>query len=217
MLADIDIWRVANLLIEKDGDEAPIHATIRADELLDEGDMDGLATADVDIYPIPDLTLEALRQLDAGQAEAIVTLLSDEENYQVCELAYEHFGTKDLIVRLNDRANFERFHALGALIVDPTTAIVSLLDHLVRSPMAASLLLGMEENQDIIDLEVRDPNLHGLTLRELRVPLDALILSVHRDGHTLISHDYTQLNIGDQVTVVGSVESLEELMLRFEG
>lgn len=138
-------------------------------------------------------------------------------SYRVCELAYEHFGTKDLIVRLNDRANFERFHDLGALIVDPTTAIVSLLDHFVRSPVAASLLLGMEENQDIIDLEVRDPNLHGLTLRELRLPVDALILSVHRDGHTLISHGYTRLKIGDQVTVVGSLESLEELMLRFEG
>ena len=73
---------------------------------------------------------------------------NDKENYEICEVAYEHFGTKDLVVRLNERSNFEKFHKIGALIVEPSTAIVSLLDHLVRSPVAASLLLGTDENQD---------------------------------------------------------------------
>ncbi len=172
--------------------------------------------SEVDIYPSPELTLDTLHQLDAEHADAIIMLLSDEENYQICELAYEHFGTENLVVRLNDRAKFDRFHELGALIVDPSTAIVSLLDHLVRSPVATSLLLGLEENQDTIDIEVRDPSLHGVALRDLRLPLDTLILSVHRNGHTLISHGYTRLELGDRVTVVGSLTSLDEVMLRFE-
>ena len=75
-----------------------------------------------EIYPISDLNLDSLNKLSAGQAEAIVTMLSDDENYRICELAYEHFGTENLIVRLNDRANFNRFHELGALIVEPATA-----------------------------------------------------------------------------------------------
>ena len=169
-----------------------------------------------DIHSFSRLNLDTLRQLEAGKTEAIVTLLSDEENYRICELAYEHFGTKDLIVRLNDRSNFDRFHKLGALIVDPATAIVSLFDHLVRSPSAASLLLGMEENQDIVDVEVRNPNLHGVALRDLRFPLDTLILAVYRSGRLLISHGYTRLKIGDRVTVVGSLESLDEVMLQFD-
>ena len=179
-------------------------------------DMPELANADTCIQPISGLTLEVLQELDAAHTEAIITLLSDEENYRICELAYEHFGTENLVVRLNDRKNFDRFHKLGVLIVDPSTAIVGLLDHLVRSPVATSLLLGMEENQDIIDIEVRDPHLHGVALRDLRLPLDALILSVHRNGHTLISHGYTRLELGDRVTVVGSLTSLDEVMLRFE-
>lgn len=32
-----------NLLTKKQGDKAPIHAAIRADELLDAGDLDGAA------------------------------------------------------------------------------------------------------------------------------------------------------------------------------
>ncbi|HEX9922403.1 MAG TPA: NAD-binding protein [Anaerolineae bacterium] len=169
-----------------------------------------------DVYSFSKLDLELMHRLEVEKADAIVALLSDKENHEICELAYEHFGTKDLVVRLNDRANFDLFHELGVLIVDPATAIVSLLDHLVRSPSATSLLLGLEKNQDIIDIEVRNPDLHGLTLRDLRIPLDTLILSVHRNGRLLISHGYTRLKIGDRVTVVGSEKSLDEVALHFE-
>lgn len=173
-------------------------------------------SSDVDIYPIQDLSLAALKQLEAGQAEAIVTLLSDEENYQICDLAYEHFGTQNLIVRLNDRANFNRFHELGALIVDPSTALVSLLDHSVRSPSAASLMLGMETNQDVLELEVRNPELDGVAIRDMRLPMDMVILSVRRGEQMLISHGYTRLEVGDLLTVVGSVASLEQMALRLD-
>ena len=172
--------------------------------------------SDIEIYPISDLNLDSLNKLAAGQAEAIVTMLSDEENYRICELAYEHFGTQNLIVRLTDRANFKRFHELGALIVEPATAIVSLLDHFVRSPSAATLLLGMEKDQDVIELEVRNPDLQGIAIRDLRLPLDIHILSVHRRKQMLISHGYTRLEIGDWVTVVGSLASLEQMMLLFD-
>ncbi len=43
-VAQIDIWRSAKLLIDQHGDEAPIFAAMRADELLDASDLDG-ATA----------------------------------------------------------------------------------------------------------------------------------------------------------------------------
>ena len=172
--------------------------------------------SDIEIYPISDLNLDSLNKLAAGQAEAIVTMLSDEENYRICELAYEHFGTQNLIVRLTDRANFKRFHELGALIVEPATAIVSLLDHFVRSPSAATLLLGMEKNQDVVELEVRNTDLQGIAIRDLRLPLDIHILSVRRHGEMLISHGYTRLEVGDLVTVVGSLASLEQIMLRFD-
>ena len=172
--------------------------------------------SDVDIYTIPDLSLGALKQLEAGQAEAIVVMLSDEENYEICSLAYEHFGTQNLIVRLNDRINYNRFTELGALIVDPSTALVSLLDHSVRSPSAASLMLGMETDQDVIELEVRNPELDGVAIRDMRLPLDMVILSVNRRGQMLISHGYTRLDLGDLVTVVGSVDSLEQMALRLD-
>ena len=43
MTSDIDIYRSANELIKQHGDDASIHAAMRADELMDKGDLNGRA------------------------------------------------------------------------------------------------------------------------------------------------------------------------------
>lgn len=48
------------------------------------------------------------------------------------------------------------------------------------------------------------------------MPLDTLVLNVHRDGHALTSHGYTRLRSGDRLAVVGSLEGISELMLKFD-
>lgn len=169
-----------------------------------------------DIHVIPGLSLDALEVLEASKAEAIVLMLTDDENLELCELIYQHVGTKEVVVRLNHHYNFQKFHKLGALIVDPSTAIVSLMDHFVRSPQATSLLLGMQEGQDTIDLEVLNPNLYGLPLRDIKFPADIIILSIRRRGQMIISHGYTRLRKGDWVTMVGSNQSLENMTLLFD-
>ncbi len=43
MVDDLDIYRSANELIEQHGEDAPIRAAMRADELMETGDMEGRA------------------------------------------------------------------------------------------------------------------------------------------------------------------------------
>ena len=43
MTSDLDIYRSANELIEQHGDAADIEAAMRADELMEAGDMEGVA------------------------------------------------------------------------------------------------------------------------------------------------------------------------------
>ncbi len=43
MTSDIDIYRSANLLVKQHGADAPIHAAMRADEMLEAGDLGGYA------------------------------------------------------------------------------------------------------------------------------------------------------------------------------
>ena len=171
---------------------------------------------DFEVLHLDEFNIESLKKLECEKVEAVVLMLSDTKNYELAELIYENIGTKEVIVRLNKRENFNKFHDLGALIIEPTTAMVSLLDHFVRSPNAATLLLGMDEGQDSIDVEVANRDIHGMRLRELRLPSDIIILSVKRKGHIIISHGYTRLRVGDVITLVGGEKSLEEVMFKFE-
>jgi hypothetical protein len=41
MIPEIDIWRVANLMLRRYGHEADIESAIRAEELFEEGDYNG--------------------------------------------------------------------------------------------------------------------------------------------------------------------------------
>ena len=43
MIEDIDLWRAAKLMVDRYGEEAELQAPARADEMHDEGDMDGRA------------------------------------------------------------------------------------------------------------------------------------------------------------------------------
>ncbi len=43
MISNLDTYRSANELIEQHGEDAPILAAMRADELMETGDMDGRA------------------------------------------------------------------------------------------------------------------------------------------------------------------------------
>ena len=43
MIPDLDIYRSAQVLVKQHGDDAPIHAAMRADAMLEKGDLDGYA------------------------------------------------------------------------------------------------------------------------------------------------------------------------------
>ena len=43
MIPDLDIYRSAQALVKQHGQDAPIHAAMRADAMLEKGDLDGCA------------------------------------------------------------------------------------------------------------------------------------------------------------------------------
>jgi Trk K+ transport system NAD-binding subunit len=174
------------------------------------------AVDDIDIVFMDSISLGCLNKLEPKNADTMVLMLSDRENYQWCELIYEQIGTKEIVVRASgDRYYAKKFKALEALVVDPNSAMVNLMDHFVRSPNATSILLGMETDQDAVDVEIRDGSIQGLALRDIRLPSDILILSISRNDQMMITHGYTRLRLGDIVTILGSQESIDKVGLMF--
>ncbi len=194
--------------LKNNGWGVKIAAMRKADEI---GSVD-----DIDIVFMDSISLSCLSKLDPKSADTMVLMLSDRENYQWCELIYEKIGTKEIVVRASgDRYYAKKFKALEALVVDPNSAMVNLMDHFVRSPNATSILLGMETDQDAVDVEIMDATIQGLALRDLRLPSDILILSISRNDQLMITHGYTRLRVGDIVTILGSQESIDKVELMF--
>ena len=59
MTSDLEIYRSAKLLIDRHGDNAVIEAAMMADKMLEQGDLDGLATWN--------RILRAIEELRAGK------------------------------------------------------------------------------------------------------------------------------------------------------
>lgn len=169
----------------------------------------------VEVVHISNLGFDEMKRIGADTADSFVLFYQDIDSLAICELAYEQFGTRHLVVRLHDRKFMKDFHELGALIVEPASMLISLMDHLVRSPIATSIILGMDESQDTVDVEMQNQDYHGMSLRELQVPNDIIILATKRNENPIISTGYTRLRIGDVLTLVGSRESLEKVKLKF--
>ncbi len=172
---------------------------------------------DIEVLQVDEYNKENIAKLDLGNPDSIILLYPDDEkNYEIAEWIYETIGSPNMITRLESGSFANKFKEIGVKVIEPTAAMVNLLDHLVRAPEATNILLGFDENQDTIDVEVRNPDLFGLRIRDLHLPQDVIILSLKRKGNTVITHGYTQLRLGDILTFVGSKDSLEQVRLRFE-
>jgi Trk K+ transport system NAD-binding subunit/Kef-type K+ transport system membrane component KefB len=169
----------------------------------------------MDITSIDKIDLEVLKKLDTGKIEAALLLFDDDKNYQIADLLYEYFGTREVIVRITDKANYQKFKDLNCYVIDPSKAMINLMMQYIKSPTTATLLLGELKGQSSIDIEVRDLTVVGRYLRNIHLPPDVIILSIERNGQIIITHGFTKLELGDIMTVVGSEESLEELELKF--
>lgn len=171
----------------------------------------------VSIAEISEISEETLETIELQTADVVIGLMSDDDNLALCQLNHDRFGVEKVVVRFTEKIEEGRqWHQRGAIVLDPKTTLVTLLEHFVTSPTATSILLGMDPEQDVVEVVVADARLVGVPIRDLKLPLEALILSVTRDGHTLVSHGYTELQLGDLLTVVGPPEVLPETVLYFE-
>lgn len=169
----------------------------------------------IEIRYISDVTVESLSSLITSSTDAIVAALDDDiENLTACEIAFEHFGTPRLIVRLNDFAWADKFTELNVTVLYPTMAMVSLLDEAVRAPQSAALLLHTDPDHDVTQITISDVDIDGLAIRDVRMPDDVVVLGIMRNTQSIVPHGYTVLHLDDEITLVGSPRSLEEVTRR---
>ena len=140
--------------------------------------------------------------------QVVVAMSGDDAaNLDICRAASE-LGVERTVARVADPTLLDDFHELGTLVIDPTAAMVSLLEQAVRTPDTTRLVLHADDERDVTEVTIGRGNVAGRQLRELRLPDDVLVMGVRRRGHVLVPDGFTALRRGDVVTLVGEPGAL---------
>jgi len=158
---------------------------------------------------------DAIKELMNPQTDAIVAMLdNDDSNFDVCQIAFEEFGIRRIVVRLNDIANAPKFEQFNATVIDTASALVNLMNQAVRSPQSTALLMHQDPEYDVVQITITDKDWDGTFLRDLRLPSDVLILEINRNGSKIVPNGNSILHYQDEVTLVGRSTSLSEVTLK---
>lgn len=166
------------------------------------------------VHHITGINEEQLPGLLTSETDAVVTLLSDDsDNLKALEMAYE-MGVPRLVVRPNDLSKASTMAELGALIIDPTSAMVNLLEQTVKAPQNTSILLRQDSGREVVQVTVNNKDIDGMLLRDLRLPSDVLFMDLTRGDSVILPNGYTRVQLDDEITIVGRGDSLTEAVLK---
>ncbi len=172
---------------------------------------------DLNIIRVDEYSPLYLKRIDWKPADAYILLHPDDRvNYRILEWLYENLGPKLVVATVHSAEYMDKMKKLGVITLEPMSALVNMLEHTVRSPQAMEILMGEEGPTDTVDVEIKNPDLVGLHIRDLKLPHDIIILSLKRRNNTVFTHGYTRLRKGDILTIVGSRESLQKVIDHFE-
>ena len=179
---------------------------IRAKELGFEAYNSCLDCQDIEVIPYMD------------RAKSLICVYSDiERNYQVCYHARTTFGIEHVVSRIDIPGEIPRFERLGVTTMNAAVDQATLLSILVRNPDAYELLTRTKDDKEVREVVVRNPAYAGRPLNTLKLPGDLMIMALRRDGQLMVPKGETKLGVGDHLTLVGSLDCVEETRQMLSG
>lgn len=154
------------------------------------------------------VNLDTLDEITNGYlvgASALICTNSDmKTSMKICHTARSQIGLERVISIVTEPAAAIQFENEGVVPVITGQARAHLLTLLARNPSVYELLTRTDDDKEVWEVTVLNPEIEGKTIRDLQLPGDVLILTVRRNGELLVPHGNTELNHGDQITLAGS-------------
>ncbi len=145
-----------------------------------------------------------------GRSRALVCAHSDaDEALEVCQVARGTLGMEPVVALAPGPTAAKRLRAMGVRVYSPTVLLAHMLTLLVRNPDFVHLLTATDDARDVCECLIENPRLAGQRLRDLPLPPDVLVLSIRRGDAFIIPHGNTRLELGDHMTLLGSLSGLE--------
>jgi Kef-type K+ transport system membrane component KefB/Trk K+ transport system NAD-binding subunit len=170
-------------------------------------------------FPVLRIRGEGLdpQQIDLATVRSFLVLgTSDSRNLRFSQEALE-LKIDHVTVLVNDPVHLPKFRNLNVQTFTPALFQPTLLALMASNPDLFTLLSSTREDQQARLLILGNPDLVGLRLQELRLGADLLVLSIRRGSDRLIPHGKTRLEIGDEITILGHRDALQDLARELEG
>jgi Trk K+ transport system NAD-binding subunit len=132
-----------------------------------------------------------------------------EKNYRICSRARTTYGINHVVARLSVPGEISRFEKLGVTPLNAATDQAILLGLVTRNPTMYELLTRTDDARDLCEIAIRNPRYLNRPLREIEFPNDLLVVAVRKGGELIVPTGETVLQRGDQLTVLGPNDCVE--------
>ena len=160
----------------------------------------------------------ALDEAGAATARVLLDLTPDsQDTLEVCRLGKENFDIPVVVSRIADVELIPQLQEIGIKVVQPELATAMALEGAIRYPTAFDVLVNENDDIDVTEVTVGNPRYDKRRLGDIRLPGDALILSLNRDDSVMVPNANTQLKEGDRLGMIGSPASVIEAVTELRG
>ncbi len=154
---------------------------------------------------------DVLVRAGAEQAHALIAVSNASDLIlHVCRLARERFKIPSIVARADDPQLVQDLQVLDVKVVQPAMATAVAIEGALRFPSAFAMLVDKSDDVDLADVPLGNSALEGQPLRRVRLPGNALVLGIQRQGEVVVPHGDTVLKRKDILVLVGSPEALKQ-------
>lgn len=154
---------------------------------------------------------ETLLLAGVNQANTIIaTLPQDNLNLSICDVARDAFGVKQLIAVVNDPANKALFKEQDIHPFNKIDTTVEAIHNEIIAPDGYAMLSGHEDEIQVVDVWLTNPDYDGLLIKEFKLPGDGLIVHIKRGDEALVPHGDTELKLYDHITIAATGDFVKD-------
>jgi trk system potassium uptake protein TrkA len=151
-----------------------------------------------------------LEQENIGQMDLVVAMTRDEEmNILSCLLA-KRLGARKTVARVNNMGYISLVQAIGIdhIISPRMAAINSIFPYLHRGEVVTTVSIQGRDAEVLEAVALENSDMVGKALKYLRLPKEALILCLLRQGEVVIPNGDSVVYPGDRVLIISTREQI---------
>lgn len=158
---------------------------------------------------------------DAGAmgADAVLAITpNDQDNLVICQLAALKFGVPKTIALANDPDNADVFEKLGVSSFSTTQIVGNLIEQRASLEQIVNMLPVGEGRVNVTEIVVsNDSPVAGKVLKEIKLPENALVAVIIRNGRPIIPRGFNNVLPNDRLVLITLPENHGPVLRVFTG